>query len=97
MEDGCSKRFDIEVVDYQAQKTDGSSPINILRTQRSEDISQQQRLPPYPTTAAYTESVLVHSTQVPGASHHGPNASLFPDRHDYMIPEDNSLSTWHGS
>ncbi|KAG9248028.1 hypothetical protein BJ878DRAFT_99252 [Calycina marina] len=90
MEDGCSKRFDIETVDFRPQ-TYGSSDQNSLKSLLSRPGADQQR------QASYNSS---HYTPSPGVSTsqgHGiltSTAGEFPSRHDYIPAQHHHEPLW---
>lgn len=91
MEDGCSKRFDIETVDFRPQ-TFGHSDPNSLKSLLTRPGADQSR------QASYNSS---HYTPPPSAltsqSHESPltsSAGGFLPRNDYMTGEQHHQPLW---
>lgn len=95
MEDGCSKRFDIEVVDYHPSKHEESNNAESRSTLNANDVHPQHRLPPYNAMAPFSELSSMHpnhhSSPMPSFS----DSHILHNRHDYMSSGQSSTSGWH--
>lgn len=91
MEDGCSKRFDIETVDFRPQNYSSTDP-NSLKNLLSRPGAEQSRQPSYSSSAHYTPP--------PGVSTGGHDVSLtsasggYLQRQDYMTGENHQEPVW---
>jgi len=95
MEDGCSKRFEIEVGDYQAQRA-AENNIVLKSTSYTEDTRQHPNLPLYASTLAYAEPLTVPLTQHSNNNLYATTSSAFSARADHMNSGTNNPSAWHG-
>jgi hypothetical protein len=92
MEDGCSKRFDIETVDFRPQTFAGSDP-NHRHNPRPSTI--QARLPAYsPSAAQYAIQPGPATTQVPHDAPLTAGSAQFLERHDYMTGTTSQNPVW---
>lgn len=91
MEDGCSKRFDIETVDFRPQNYTSTDP-NSMKNLLSRPGAEQSRQPSYSSSAHYNPA--------PGASTGGHDLSLtsasggYLQRQDYMTGESHGEPVW---
>ena len=92
MEDGCSKRFDIETVDFRPQSYNGGDP-NARLNPRPEVV--QNRLPAYNPSAAQFAMPSIPTGQVPHDTPltSGP-APYLEQRHDYMAGTNGQNPVW---
>jgi hypothetical protein len=93
MEDGCSKRFDIETVDFRPHNFAGGDPSQQRHNQRPSNL--QTRLPAYnPSAAQFAIQAGPATSQVPHDAPLTSGSAPYMERHDYMTGSANQNPVW---
>lgn len=92
MEDGCSKRFDIETVDFKPQ---GYSNSDQSSTDTSARAAQEQaRHTSYGSPAHFPSSLGISASQLPHDASLTSASALFLERQEYISENSNPDSVW---
>ena len=92
MEDGCSKRFDIETVDFRPQNYSNN---DAMRATASHTTENQSRQPSYSSSAHYSPPPSETTSQ--GGTHDSPLTSAhgaFLEREDYLAGDNTQDLVW---
>ena len=93
MEDGCSKRFDIETVDFRPQNY-GNGDQNGMRAAESRTADNQSRHPSYCSSAHYSPPPGSTTSQAPHESSLTSADGTFLDRHEYFAADNTQDPVW---
>ena len=91
MEDGCSKRFDIETVDFRPQDYSNG---NAMRAAVSRSTDNQSRQPSYSSSTHYSPPPGSTTSQGPHDSPLTSAQGVFLDRQDYITGDDTQDPVW---